>query len=87
MAVYNLKEGSLQDREKLLETDDKEELAEKLGIKLEKFEDAEDLIEYLGNNFESSEVEHAEKLAKVAALHLKPAVDGLEDRVLYTELE
>lgn len=88
MAVYNLKEGTLGDREKLLKSDrDPEEAAEELGIEIEKFEDTEELQGYLEDNFKQSEgVKNAQKLAKMAAMHLKPAVDDLEDRVLYTEL-
>jgi len=60
MAVYNLKEGSLRDREKLLESDrNAEELAEELGIKIEKFEDAEQLRDYLEDNFKESDVDNA----------------------------
>lgn len=89
MAVYNLKEGSLQDREKLLETNkDTEEVAEKLDVEIEKFKDAEELRDYLESNFEESEdVEHARKLANMATMHLKPAVEDVEDRVLYPELD
>lgn len=89
MAVYNLKEGSLRDREKLLETDrDMEEFAEELDVEIEKFEDTEELRDYLEGNFkELNDVEEARKLANMAAMHLKPAVEDAEDRVLYPELD
>lgn len=89
MAVYNLKEGSLRDREKLLETDkDMEEFAEELDVEMEKFKDTEELRDYLENNFQELEdVNEARKLANMAAMHLKPAVEGTEDRILYPELD
>lgn len=88
MAVYNLKDGSLQDREKLLESDkDTEKVAEELGVKIEKFEDVRELRNYLENNFKESEVENARHYANKATLHLKPAVEDIEDRILYPELD
>lgn len=81
-----MKTGSLDDREKLLESENKEKVAEKLGIELEEFETEDELIQHLEENMDRSEVDHPEDVAKMAVQHMRTALGDFEDRVLYTEL-
>ena len=82
-----MKTGDLDDREKLLESADKEKLAEKLGVELEEFEKEDELIQHLEKNMNKEEVDHPEDVAKMAVQHMRTALGDFEDRILYTELD
>lgn len=88
MAVFNLKEGDLGDREKLLEAEDPRQKAEKLGVKMEELQPRE-LKQYLFRHYIETGFEAPEiKVMLGRALqHFLPALRDREHRVLYRELE
>jgi thiamine pyrophosphate-dependent acetolactate synthase large subunit-like protein len=87
MAIYTMKEGTLEDREKLLESEDKEKVAEKLGLEIEELKTEEELVQHLEENMSKEKVLDSKNVAKMAAQHFRTALGDFEDRILYTELD
>lgn len=87
MGVYTMKTGDLEDREKLLDSENKQKVAEKLGVELEQIETEDELVRHLEQNMDEEEVAFPEDVAKMAVQHMRTALGDFEDRILYTELE
>jgi cytochrome c peroxidase len=90
MAVFSLEEGSMEDREQLLEAPEPEQAAEELDADVRKFESEEQLRQHLLAHYKSKGVDDRARamiLTEKALSHFKDALENRENRVLYDRLE